>query len=61
MEGTATAYTLTQLLSDAASITTAVIDQMGEYLSFMTTNSALLWVFIGGVAMLGLKLIRGLF
>lgn len=59
MEGTA--YTLTQLLSDAADITTAVISQMGEYLSFMTTNSALLWVFIGGVAMLGLKLIRGLF
>lgn len=60
MEG-AVSYTLETLLSDAGNIVTAVIGYMGDYLSFFTTNSALLWVFIGGVAMLGLKLIRGLF
>lgn len=54
-------YTLEKLLSDGGSLVTAVIGYMGDFLSFMTTNSALLWVFIGGVAMLGLKLVRGLF
>ena len=54
-------YTLSTLLSDSATITSAIIEQIGDWIGLFTSNSALLWVFIGGVSMLALKLIRGLF
>lgn len=61
MDAVAATYTLEKLLSDSSSILSTVLTQMTQWFGFFTSNSALLWVFIGGVAMLSLKLIRGLF
>ena len=61
MDAVTATYTLENLLRDSSTILTTVMSQMTEWFGFFTTNSALLWVFIGGVVMLSLKLIRGLF
>ena len=53
--------TLSDLLTYAVSMVTQLIAIMQSFFNFMTSNSALLWVMVASVVLLGLKLIRGLF
>ena len=53
--------TLSDLLTYAVSMVTQLISIMQSFFNFMTSNSALLWVMVASVVLLGLKLIRGLF
>lgn len=60
-EGTASYYTITTLLKSASEVITWLITSMGDYLKFMTDNTAILVWFFASLSLLALKVIRRFF
>ena len=60
MEGAAAASSLSSVIGDITTVMGGLTDWAGEVLQFMTSNPLLLIGAIGGVAFLGVKLVKRL-
>lgn len=60
LTGTVATYGLSQLVEDSGVLLNGLIGHLSTWLGFFTANTAFLWIFIGGVAMLGLKVISSI-
>lgn len=58
---TGAAFTISALLEGGTSLVTWLITTMGSFLTFMTSNTALLVWFFASLALLGMKIIRTFF
>lgn len=54
-------YTITQLLTSGTELVTWLVTTMGSFLTFLTSNTALLVWFFASLALLGMKIIRTFF